>query len=213
MAITAGKQVRKYDRAEADFAYLKGNTKAYAGGIIMLDTSGRALDGAATAGCIGIGVAKTNKGLDRYDATSTGPQGQLGDSVLPVFVEEGIFLLKNYASDLLAAGDEGKPCYIYDNETVAKTSSSGTRPPAGRVFYVATEGVYVLMGKHIARQIAEEILAGDDTYSTTGSVTGFVAGSGTASKSDSVWAGPSGSTAYTVGDVVGALKALGILAA
>lgn len=46
---------------------------------------------------------------------------------------------------------------------------------------------------------------------TTGSVTGFVAGSGTASKSDSVWAGSTGSTAYTVGDLVDALKKLGIL--
>lgn len=43
-------------------------------------------------------------------------------------------------------------------------------------------------------------------------VTGFVAGSGTASKSDSVWAGSSGSSAYTVGGIVTALKALGLLA-
>lgn len=48
---------------------------------------------------------------------------------------------------------------------------------------------------------------------TTGSVTGFVAGSGTASKSDSVWAGAAGATAYTVGDIVTALKALGLLTA
>ncbi|MCE9566355.1 MAG: hypothetical protein K8U57_30395 [Planctomycetes bacterium] len=47
----------------------------------------------------------------------------------------------------------------------------------------------------------------------TADVTGFVAGSGTASKSDSVWAGASGSAAYTVGDIVTALKALGLLAA
>jgi hypothetical protein len=44
-------------------------------------------------------------------------------------------------------------------------------------------------------------------------VTGFVAGSGTASKSDSVWAGASGASAYTVGGIVTALKNLGLLAA
>lgn len=49
--------------------------------------------------------------------------------------------------------------------------------------------------------------------SSSGNVTGFSAGSGTASKSDSVWAGASGSTAYTVGDIVTILKAMGILAA
>lgn len=43
--------------------------------------------------------------------------------------------------------------------------------------------------------------------------TGFAAGSGTASKSDSVWTGASGASAYTVGGIVTQLKALGLLAA
>lgn len=49
--------------------------------------------------------------------------------------------------------------------------------------------------------------------SSAGNTTGFTAGSGTASKSDSVWAGASGSTTYTVGDIVTILKSIGILAA
>lgn len=48
---------------------------------------------------------------------------------------------------------------------------------------------------------------------TTGTTTGFTAGSGTASKSDSTYTGNTGSTAYTVGDIVLALKNLGLLAA
>lgn len=51
----------------------------------------------------------------------------------------------------------------------------------------------------------------DITRTTTGNVTGFVAGSGTASKDDSVYAGDVGSTAYTVGDLVSILKARGFL--
>ena len=46
---------------------------------------------------------------------------------------------------------------------------------------------------------------------TTGSTAGFAAGSATATKADSVWTGGTGTTGYTVGDVVGALKTLGIL--
>ena len=48
---------------------------------------------------------------------------------------------------------------------------------------------------------------------TTGTVTGFTAGSGTAVKDDSTFTGDTGATAYTIGDVVKALKSLGLLAA
>ena len=48
---------------------------------------------------------------------------------------------------------------------------------------------------------------------TTGTVTGFTAGSGTAAKDDSTFTGNTGSAAYTVGDIVKALKDLGLLAA
>jgi len=50
-------------------------------------------------------------------------------------------------------------------------------------------------------------------YATTGNVTGFVAGTGTAVVSGPKWAGASGATAYTVGDIVSALKKMGVLAA
>ena len=47
---------------------------------------------------------------------------------------------------------------------------------------------------------------------TTGTTTGFTAGSGTAAKDDSTFTGGVGSTAYTVGNIVKALKTLGLLA-
>ena len=53
----------------------------------------------------------------------------------------------------------------------------------------------------------------DKTRSATGDVTGFAAGSGTASKSDSTWDGAAGTTGYTVGDIVTILKQRGFLEA
>ena len=48
--------------------------------------------------------------------------------------------------------------------------------------------------------------------STTGTTIGFTAGSGTAANDDSTYTGNTGSSAYTVGDIVKALKDLGLLA-
>ena len=48
---------------------------------------------------------------------------------------------------------------------------------------------------------------------TTGTTTGFTAGSGTSARDDSTFTGGSGTKAYTIGDIVLALKNLGLLAA
>jgi hypothetical protein len=49
--------------------------------------------------------------------------------------------------------------------------------------------------------------------STTGTTTGFTAGAGSAVDSAATFTGNTGSTAYTIGDIVKALKTLGLLAA
>jgi hypothetical protein len=48
---------------------------------------------------------------------------------------------------------------------------------------------------------------------TTGTTTGFTAGAGSAVDSAATFTGNTGSTAYTIGDIVKALKTLGLLAA
>jgi hypothetical protein len=52
-----------------------------------------------------------------------------------------------------------------------------------------------------------------DQQDTEGTVTGFTAGSGTAVLDDSTFTGDIGTSAYTIGDIVLALKNVGILAA
>ncbi len=50
-------------------------------------------------------------------------------------------------------------------------------------------------------------------YATTGTSTGFTAGGGTTATSTSTFTGNTGSAAYTVGDIVRALKLIGLMAA
>lgn len=73
-------------------------------------------------------------------------------------------------------------------------------PTDGQVWqFSATLGTYV-PGMALIQQ------------TTTGTTAGFTAGAGAAVLVDSTFTGDSGSTAYTVGDVVRALKAVGLLA-
>jgi len=141
----------------------KGSTTIYQGGIVMLDSSGYARPGATATGMIGAGVALSNGGLDRWANTGA-------DGASDVNYDEGIFgpFINSGGGDALAAGDEGKPCYIVDDQTVAKTDNAGARSPAGRVHSVTTDGVYIEMSRNTGRQIAEEqVLSTGQAYTQT----------------------------------------------
>jgi hypothetical protein len=70
--------------------------------------------------------------------------GGAGDGDETVQVDEGIFLLKNSAGvDAVTVADVDRYCFVIDDETVAGNAASGTRPRAGVVREVSTEGVWV----------------------------------------------------------------------
>jgi hypothetical protein len=168
MAITAGKQVRPLAEGRQDFANGKANDIVYAGGIVMLDSSGRAINGAAATGCIGVGVALTNRDLDRYDSTG------LADGALKVRWEEGVFPMKNSGSQPFLSSDQpGIIVYIEDNETASKTSQSSTLSVAGFFHHLDADGVWVMMSKEIgatalplitATDLSAAHLAGSETF-------------------------------------------------
>lgn len=96
---------------------------------------------------------------------------------------------------------------------IAISIVSGTINPA--------DGVNVVLGTSTGTKIGTATTQKLGFYNVTpvvqppasADVTGFAAGGGTASKSDSTWNGASGASAYTVGGLVTALKALGLIAA
>lgn len=101
-------------------------------GTIVAAAAGNAVPGAATAANVTLGIA---------DGSADNTGGAAGAK--KVQVKTGTYLLNNSATDPVAAADIGTDCYVVDNDTVAKTSDTNTRPRAGRVRAVEDGGVWV----------------------------------------------------------------------
>ena len=72
-----------------------------------------------------------------------------GDELINI--QSGDWLMKNSAGvDAITVADIGKYCFVIDDETVAKTSASGTRPRAGVVKVVDSAGVMIGASPEIA---------------------------------------------------------------
>lgn len=112
---------------------------AYAGGLAMRNAAGDITKGSSALALIGIGrflETKTNAGAAGAET---------------IRVEEGIFNWVNSGGGAeVTAADIGKVCYAVDDQTVARTSGSGARSPAGIVMDVsAADGVWVLSGEEV----------------------------------------------------------------
>lgn len=99
------------------------------GRIVMLD-AGAAKPGSAIAAAKTVGIAQMSADQTAGDAS--------------VNVKRGTFLLKNSAgADEITAADVLADCFVVDDETVAKTDATATRPIAGRIEQVEGSGVWV----------------------------------------------------------------------
>lgn len=107
--------------------------KIYAGSLVAANATGYATPGAASPALTYLG---------RAEETLDNSAGNAGDKTILVRCGQA-FKFGNYASDLVTQAELGKPCYIYDDSQVAKTSGNGARSPAGIVVGVEADGVWV----------------------------------------------------------------------
>lgn len=112
---------------------LAASAKIYAGAMLMRNAAGNILAGATATGSVGVGRAS-----EQVDNSA----GSAGD--LDVSFEAGVFRFGNSAStDLITIAEIGDLCYVVDDQTVAKTSGTASRSPAGIVADVDALGVWV----------------------------------------------------------------------
>lgn len=132
MALTADRNTPMKD-GELISVPVAASVKIFAGALVAASATGYATPGAVAATLTYLGRA------EEYVDNSGGAAGAKNVLVR----RKKAFKLKNYASDLIVQADLGKVCYIFDDETVAKTSATSTRSAAGTVVCVESDGVWV----------------------------------------------------------------------
>lgn len=135
------------------------STTIYQGSLVAVNTAGYAVPASATASMRVIGVAETKKD------NSAGAAGDLS-----VVTRRGAFYFANSSTTAAVVdADVGRPCYVVDDNTVARHSIDTLRPIAGMVLGVDDNGVLVEVGLNAGDNGASDFvyLAGAD-LSTTG---------------------------------------------
>ena len=159
---------RKYESApEYEYYGMTTGVVAYQGGLAVL-ASGYVRPGYTATGLVVVGIFDFT--ADVLAETMDNSGGSNGDLVARV--RRGVFPFANQANDLVLATDVGSPCYIVDDNTVARTDGTGTRSIAGTVRRVDSDGVWVELSSINGTALAAEVTAREALATDLGSSTG-----------------------------------------
>lgn len=128
-ALTAARLVQEKEGVHST-APVKAATTIFQGALTVM-AAGLAVPGSTATGLAPIGVA--------VETVENGG----ADGARNVTTKRGTFKFHNLLADAIAAADIGQPCFIVDDQTVAKTDGTGTRSQAGTVIDVDSDGVWV----------------------------------------------------------------------
>ena len=135
MALTADRNTPRRD-GDIYEGPVAASKKLFAGAFGAFDASGNLTPGATATTLIGAG---------RVEELADNSAGLAGD--INARVRRGVFRWENSAdADAITQAEIGDPCYLVDDQTVAKTNGGGTRSPAGWVMDVDDDGVWVSSG-------------------------------------------------------------------
>lgn len=132
MSLTSDRNT-PYKHANAVPVPAAAGVKIFAGALVCANGTGFATPGA---------VATTLTYLGRSEEFVDNTGGADGARTVLVRRNEA-FKWANSSADPVTQAEFGKTVYIVDDETVAKTSGTGTRSPAGRVVGIDADGVWI----------------------------------------------------------------------
>jgi len=145
MALTAPRKITRTDEGVASYPVaasavcIQSGLAVLAAGLLIAGRSGAGGTDALKAADIAHHVAV---GVFMESVT-----GGVADGDVVAQVQSGVFNFANSAgADEITLADVGKVAFIVDDETVAASSASGTRAPAGPVIDVDDDGVWVRLG-------------------------------------------------------------------
>lgn len=159
MALSTGRKTdqlgTQVEPTEMTLPMAGSSTKIYIGSMVAINASGYAVPASADVTLTVIGCAVGPGGSAGLPGSFVLNSGSNGD--VNINVRRGAFKYENSsAGDAITIASVGKTCYVVDDQTVALTSSGGTRPIAGTVMGVDTSsnlqlaptgtGVFVMLG-------------------------------------------------------------------
>lgn len=144
MALTQGKKTIR--RAGTRHGHsVAAAAVIHQGGIVVLK-SGQAIPGRSGVGADNAAKAADAATLQVVGIALESVTGGAADGDKKVQTEAGTYFFDNKSDDLVTRSEIGKPCFLVDDETVAKTSPNSTRARAGIVDDVEDAGVWVRIG-------------------------------------------------------------------
>lgn len=141
MAQNAGRKVDERSGRQGGHVIAAASPTIYQGALVALK-SGEAIparEGTGADNAAKAAEVATHVVVGIAEKTVTAADGK-------VPTRAGCFLFDNKSDDAVTRSEIGKPCYVFDDHTVAKTSPNNTRAKAGTVVDVESVGVWVRVG-------------------------------------------------------------------
>lgn len=138
-------------------APVKASAQIWQGGLVAL-LAGQAIAARVAANAAELATLKV-VGVASSDVLGGAADG---DVRVPVERAEAYRFANSAAGDAITAADIDQPCFLVDDQTVAKTIGNGRRPIAGTIADVDSGGVWVRPGSgHAVRRVIVPLIVDD----------------------------------------------------